>query len=74
MQNKKYKVTAEDKIYYSRDDRLAQSYQDFIKKYCNNDISLNAIPDDIKFKYSITGCNYKEYIQLNNETPLKNAE
>lgn len=37
LQNKKYKVTAEDKIYYSRDDRLAQSYQDFIKKYCNND-------------------------------------
>lgn len=37
LQNKKYKVSAEDKIYYSRDDRLAQSYQDFIKKYCNND-------------------------------------
>lgn len=37
LQNKKYKVSSEDKIYYSRDDRLAQSYQDFIKKYCGND-------------------------------------
>lgn len=37
IQNKKYKVSAEDKIYYSRDNRLAQSYQDFIKKYCYND-------------------------------------
>ncbi len=37
LQNKKYKVAAEDKVYYSRDDRLAQSYQEFIKKYCGND-------------------------------------
>lgn len=36
LQNKKYRVTADDKTYYSRDDRLAHSYQDFIKKYCTN--------------------------------------
>lgn len=34
VQNPDYKVSAEDKIVYSRLDRLALSYQDFIKKYC----------------------------------------
>ena len=37
VQNPKYKVSAEDKIVYSRVDRLALSYQDFIKKYCDGD-------------------------------------
>ena len=34
VQNPDYKVSTEDKIVYGRLDRLALSYQDFIKKYC----------------------------------------
>ena len=34
VQNPEYRVSTEDKIVYSRLDRLALSYQDFIKKYC----------------------------------------
>lgn len=37
LNDDKFEVKAEDKKYYSRDDRIAQSYQDFIKKYCNGD-------------------------------------
>ena len=37
VQNPEYKVSAEDKIVYGRLDRLALSYQDFIKKYCGGD-------------------------------------
>ena len=37
VQDSDYKVTTEDKIVYSRLDRLALSYQDFIKNYCNGD-------------------------------------
>ena len=35
IQNKKYNISTEDKLYYSRIDKLAQSYQHFIKNYCN---------------------------------------
>ena len=35
VQNPDYKVSAEDKIAYGRLDRLALSYQDFIKRYCD---------------------------------------
>ena len=35
--DKKYNVTAEDRIAYSRIDQLSKSYQDFIKKYCHGD-------------------------------------
>ena len=35
VQNPEYKVSTEDKIVYGRVDRLALSYQDFIKKYCS---------------------------------------
>ena len=34
VQNPVYKVSTEDKIVYGRLDSLAQSYQDFIKRYC----------------------------------------
>jgi len=37
IQDPEYKVSTEDKIVYGRVDRLAQSYQDFIKKYCGGD-------------------------------------
>lgn len=37
IQNKKYNISTEDKISYSRVDKIAQSYQHFIKKYCNGD-------------------------------------
>lgn len=37
VQNSKYKVSAEDKIAFSRVEHLAKSYQDFIKTYCNGD-------------------------------------
>ena len=36
VQDTKYKVSTEDKIVYGRLDHLAQSYQDFIKKYCED--------------------------------------
>lgn len=34
VQNSKYKVSAEDKIAYSRVEELSKSYQDFIRNYC----------------------------------------
>ena len=37
VQDSKFKVSAEDKIAYSRLEHLAKSYQDFIKVYCNGD-------------------------------------
>lgn len=37
VQDAKFKVSAEDKIAYSRLEHLAKSYQDFIKAYCNGD-------------------------------------
>ena len=37
VQDSKFKVSAEDKIAYSRLEHLAKSYQDFIKTYCNGD-------------------------------------
>ena len=40
VQNPEYKILAEDKIVYGRLDRLALSYQDFIKKYCGGNKKL----------------------------------
>ena len=40
LQDKKYNISAEDKIVYSRLDHLAKSYQDFIERYCNGDKSV----------------------------------
>ena len=37
VQDSAYKVSAEDKMVYGRLDRLALSYQDFIKDHCNGD-------------------------------------
>lgn len=37
IQDKKYNISNEDKLMYSRVDHLAQSYQHFIKTYCNGD-------------------------------------
>ena len=37
IQDKKYNISNEDKIMYSRLDKLAQSYQHFIATYCNGD-------------------------------------
>lgn len=37
VQDARFKVSAEDKIAYSRLEHLAKSYQDFIKVYCNGD-------------------------------------
>ncbi len=37
IQDPRFKVSAEDKIAYSRWEHLAKSYQDFIKAYCNGD-------------------------------------
>ena len=34
IQNSRFKVSAEDKIAYSRVEELSKSYQDFIKNYC----------------------------------------
>lgn len=47
VQNSKFKVSAEDKIVYGRLDRLALSYQDFIKKYCggNKKLILDSMAD-----------------------------
>ncbi len=39
LQNKRYSVSAEDKIDYSRLDQMANSYQEFVKKYCDGDIN-----------------------------------
>lgn len=40
LQDKKYSISAEDKIVYSRLDHLAKSYQDFIERYCDGDKSI----------------------------------
>lgn len=40
IQDKKYNISAEDKIVFSRVDHLAKSYQDFIEHYCNGDKSV----------------------------------
>lgn len=37
IQDKKYQITAEDRIMYDRTEHLAQSYQHFINTYCNGD-------------------------------------
>lgn len=37
IQNKNYNISNEDKLMYARVDRLAQSYQHFINKYCFGD-------------------------------------
>ena len=37
LQDKKYSISAEDKIVYSRVDNLSKSYQDFINRYCGGD-------------------------------------
>lgn len=37
IQDKDYQVTAEDKLLYARVDKLSQSYQHFIAKYCHGD-------------------------------------
>lgn len=40
LQDKDYNISSEDKIAYSRLDRLAKSYQDFINTYCGGDKSV----------------------------------
>lgn len=40
VQDETYEVSAEDKIMYARMDKIAQSYQHFIRKYCNGDKSV----------------------------------
>lgn len=37
VQNKKYSISAEDKVVFSRVDHLAKSYQEFIEHYCDGD-------------------------------------
>ncbi len=37
IQDKKYNISNEDKLMYGRVDKLAQSYQHFVKKYCGDD-------------------------------------
>ena len=46
VQDSRFKVSAEDKIAYSRVEHLAKSYQDFINVYCNGDkqIILESMP------------------------------
>ena len=45
--SKKYNISNEDKLMYSRVDRLAQSYQHFINTYCdgNKNIVLDQMKD-----------------------------
>lgn len=47
IQDKKYNISNEDKLMYSRVDRLAQSYQHFINTYCdgNKNIVLDQMKD-----------------------------
>ncbi|MCQ2460098.1 MAG: DUF262 domain-containing HNH endonuclease family protein [Ruminococcus sp.] len=47
FQNKKFNVKTEDKISYLRVDKISQSYQHFIREYCNDDknIVLNKIKE-----------------------------
>ncbi len=40
IQDKKYNISAEDKIVFSRTEHLAQSYQDFVNTYCCGDKQL----------------------------------
>ena len=44
VQDSVYKVNAEDKMVYGRLDRLALSYQDFIKDYCNGEKQVILAP------------------------------
>ena len=44
VQNTQFRVSAEDKIIYDRLDRLALSYQDFIKNYCHGDKQVMLAP------------------------------
>lgn len=46
VQNKSYDVKAEDKIAYARVGHLSQSYQSFIKEYCNG--NKNIVTDPMK--------------------------
>lgn len=46
IQNKKYNISTEDKIMYSRIDNLAKSYQHFVNTYCDGNKSI--IIDDMK--------------------------
>ena len=47
IQDRKYNISNEDKLMYSRVDRLAQSYQHFINTYCdgNKNIVLDQMKD-----------------------------
>ena len=49
IQDKQYNISNEDKLMYSRVDRLAQSYQHFINKYCGG--NKNVVLDQMK-KYA----------------------
>lgn len=40
IQDKKYVISAEDKIAFGRVDRISKSFQDFIKNYCGGDKSV----------------------------------
>jgi len=40
VQDKKFNISTEDKLVYSRVDQLAKSYQNFIDRYCNGDKSV----------------------------------
>ena len=46
IQDKKYTISTEDRLVYNRVDQLAQSYQDFISKYCGGD--KNIVIDKVK--------------------------
>ena len=46
IQDKQYNISNEDKLMYSRVDRLAQSYQHFINKYCGG--NKNIVLDQMK--------------------------
>ena len=49
IQDKQYNISNEDKLMYSKVDRLAQSYQHFINKYCGG--NKNVVLDQMK-KYA----------------------
>lgn len=40
LQDKNYNITTEDKLVYSRVDKLSKSYQSFIENYCGGDKSV----------------------------------
>lgn len=50
IQDKKYSISVEDKIVYSRVDHLSKSYQDFINNYCdgNKDVVLSPMAEYAK--------------------------